>query len=430
MIKSKARTILYGIIIFLLIYRPFQIIKINQNIFPIAVFLVFAIIDILSGSKYMFSKLMNKSNCIFLLGILFSLLHCALRVALNDDVEFDFSKLRVMQHLFIIMLFMISIFIVNRLKSLEYTSNNLIELVLIVGMIQGLICLVMVFVPSFRKIAVSAYVATTRFNEGDYILTTRVYGLTDSYTYGLPIVNGLLSGLCFYHSIYNNKKFFFALPFILIASILNGRTGILIAIISIAITIVFVNSKNKIKALKFGILIFIIFVALLNIIKSTNANMYRFISDLFSVFSDSKNNSTVGYLTGQGWFFPAGIYFIFGMGTRVYGGLGSNIVGKNSDIGYVNYMFLGGIIYTIVFISSFIFLYIRSVKNAKEALIIKAILVISSLISCWKGEIFNNLNYVFTTFIISMTYMYLNTTNMKEERLNDRVIDNNTNIQL
>lgn len=409
-LNYKIKKFIYFIITFLLIYRPFYIFHINSYIFTFGIFVVFSVIDLLNKGKYMFSHIKKKTIFFFILGIILSMIYCVIRVLMNNSLPHGLLDLRIPQHLIIIIHLLIAIFIINRLKSFGYSQNKLIEFILNVATLQGLICLIMILVPSLRTYALNAFVNTTRFNAGDYILNVRVYGLSDSYTYGLPITNGLLTGLCFFYSSTSNKKMLISLPFILLVSILNGRTGVLIGLLSVGIIVLLINSKNKIKAILYGTLILFFLIISLQIIQSINPNMYRFINKIFSIFSS--NNSTVTYLTKTALFFPKGLYFLFGMGFRVYGGLDTNFIDKVSDIGYVNYMFLGGILYLLLFVGSFILLYLRSFINKERELksykVLKYILLISSAIACLKGEIFNNMNYVFTTFMICLILLSSN----------------------
>lgn len=406
---NKFKIIFYYLLTFILLYRPFAILHLDSNMAVTLIVGLMLIYDVLRGGKFILCHIKNKYIFSFLIEIFLSAIYCAIVVAFNSNSTINIVDLRLIQHLLVVLYLFASLFIINGLKSNGYNKQKIIELILNVAFIQGIVCLIMLLFPSTRTVAINSFIRTTIFNENDYILRTRVYGLGDSYTYGIPIVNGLLTGLCFYYATNKNKKYFLFLPFIFLVSILNGRTGILIGLLSIFIMILFAKFNKKITAFFWGFSIVALFYLFINVIKVINPAMYSFINQLFSFTS----TRTFNYLTNTALVFPSGWRFIFGTGARVYGQLGLNTIGTSSDIGYVNYIFLGGIIYLLLYMGSFIKYFNKALKSDKKMTPYRYVFIISAFIACWKGEIFNNLNFVFLLFILSSLFL------MKKKEDND-----------
>ena len=401
---NKIKLLLLYLISFLLMYRPFDIFGINSNIFFALVFIIFVFIDMVFRGKFILNVFKIKYVFNFIITILFCCVYCLIIVLINNTSNINFVDLRIAQHLMIIIYFSITCFIINYLKKSGYSKENMIEFILNISFMQGIICVLMILFPSFRQIAINSFANITHFNLGDYIFNTRIYGLADSYTYGLPIVNGILSGLCFYHCLYNNKKYFYKLPFIFLVSILNGRTGMLVGLISIFIVVVFSSSRKKVKSLLLSALVLSLFVVFVNLLKNYNNSMYAFISHIFSL----SNDSTVTYLMRKALFFPSGFSILFGSGIRVYGSIGISLIGRSSDIGFVNYIFLGGLIYLFTFLGGFFKFIYSSFKNENKFGICKYILILVAIIACMKGEIFNNMNFIFCLFFICNLFFLSN----------------------
>ncbi len=398
---KKINILLCYVLTFIFLYRPFAIFHIDSNISVAVIVGLMLIYDVIHGGKYILRSIKNKYIFSFLLGIFLSTIYCSIIVAINTSSTINIVDLRIVQHLMIVLYLFAALFIVNNLRINGYSKNKIIEFILNVAFIQGLVCLIMLLFPSTRTIAINSFINSTIFNENDYILRTRVYGLGDSYTYGIPIVNGLLTGLCFYHATNNNKKYFIFLPFIFLVSILNGRTGILIGLLSVFIMILLSKFNKKITAVFWGMVIILLFYLFILVIRNVNPAMYSFINQLFSF----TNTRTFNYLTKTALVFPSGWKLVFGTGMRVYGELGLNTIGTSSDIGYVNYIFLGGVIYLLLYVGSFIKFFNNSLKNDKRITSFRYVFIVCLFIACWKGEIFNNLNLVFLLFTLCSVFL-------------------------
>ena len=76
----------------------------------------------------------------------------------------------------------------------------------------------------------------------------------------------------------------------------------------------------------------------------------------------SQYNTAEILFSDRFWNIPTGLALVFGTGHSIYGAEGY----PNSDVGYVNDLWLGGIIGTLILYAAFALLFIKAFKNTKE----------------------------------------------------------------
>lgn len=397
--NKTLKIVIYGFILFIFLYRPFSAIGVDATVALLIAALLVIVYDIFKKGKYVLQFLKRKTYFLFVVGILLSSLICAFSVALNN-INFTLYDLRIIQHLTMLANLVLALFIVSKLLYSNFTRTDIFNLLINVAMAQGLICLLMLLIPPLREIAINIFIANSHFEKGDFILTTRVYGLADSYTYGLPIVNGLISGLCTKTYLDGERKNLYKIPIIFSAALLNGRTGIICGISSIIIAIVFVKTKNRIRSIIAGLLILLIAIIALLVLKNIAPPVYAFMMQLTNL----SQNDTFNRLIGDAIFFPSTENLLFGVGSRVYGETGIRLIGKSSDVGFVNYIFLGGISYLFTIVTTY-FLFIKNTifSKGEKSISLFAMLLIVTAVSFWKGEIFNCSNYLMCIYFICST---------------------------
>ena len=221
-----------------------------------------------------------------------------------------------------------------------------------------------------------------------------------------------------YLAILKDKKYFMYFPFIIAVSILNGRTGVLVAIISIFISVMYYIVKCQ-KIVKLTYILFgtIIMVSIFSIaIYMLNSNVLSFISillkELTTFIMYGEKTGTIEYLLETNFYLPEGMSLIFGEGHRVYGKTATIYGYEATDVGYVNDIFMGGIIYISILYGAFT-KFIFSKTRKKHVFLIKILIFIGLIIANLKGQIF--VNSTFMTFILLIICMYI----FLEEREND-----------
>lgn len=409
---------------FVLIYYTNVLPNINPYLFPIFTFGIIALMEIANKKNSIFAIARKKKYLFFIIGLTLAALYYVLvHVLMNDQVSV--YSTRIVQSMMFVVYFFLTLYYIKRIHTIFPTREEKLELLFRIASIQGIICILMLIIPSFKQMADNLFILNSNFESGDYILLTRVFGISNSYTYGLPILHGLLTGLCFYMSTVFDKKYFKYLPFIAIVSVLNGRTGVLVAIITTVLSMLyaFLISKNKMRVLKLSVLSVVIATVSILLIGNLFPKIQNFINSAFNgigdYFSNGEVSASIKPLTGDSIHFPEGAHMIFGEGARVYSTV-NNTQHASTDIGFVNDLFMGGLIYVGLLYGSYFGLIFSSFED-KRYRFMKYLILVSLVIANWKGEIFKN-----SLFIIGIFYIVLSGLTMDDGKENTKELEHET----
>ena len=398
---------------FILIYYINLLPNINPYIFPILCFSIVVLLEAVDKQNSIFVLVKKRKYLRFIIGLVVAALYYALIYALMNE-QVTLYGTRIIQSLMFVVYFFLVLFYVKKVHTVYPTKEEKLELLFKIAAIQGIICVAMLIIPSFKQLADNLFVMVSRFEEGDYILGTRVFGISNSYTYGLPILHGLLSGICFYMSIMIDKKYFKYLPFVAIVSLLNGRTGVIVALITMMMSLVyaFFVSKNKLRVMYLSLISVFTSVLAVCVLSVVSPHIYNFVNSAFTGIGEyivgGESNDSIKALTGDSVYLPEGMGLIFGEGVRLYSSVDTSKY-RPSDIGYVNDFFMGGLIYAILLYGSY-FALIKSHYNEKNYRFIKYLIIVSIILANWKGEIFKN-----STFIIGIFFILLSDISIEKE---------------
>ena len=182
----------------------------------------------------------------------------------------------------------------------------------------------------------------------------RLYGLSYSMLYGMPVANALIGVYTVYYAI-KNKLLYIILAFvILFSSVINARISIVPIALGLLYIIFVINherivGKKITRVLSITILI-ILALYVFSYVISSNLVLSGWISkgtkDIIAILFRTDNGSSYySYYTGsEKWQLPSNfVDIIIGTGNRVIRG-NSNY---SSDIGYINDIWWGGLIYCV-----------------------------------------------------------------------------------
>ena len=279
---------------------------------------------------------------------------------------------------------------INKIIKSPKDRNGVIECLVIVGLIQAAIAIAMIIIPPFRQLAKNIYY--NGGNENVYISASRLYGICDGdYTYGLQIAHSILSLVSFMYAFSSKKKVFYLYSVaLLLVTFLNGRTGIIIFLVNLLVFLLIHLFKKK-EGLK-AILIFFSLALMLPVaamaMRNIAPNSYRNLEVMIADYDKSKkgtgNTETEAYKNMI--VLPPGMDLIIGKGYRIYARNGAKFgTLESSDIGFVNDLYIGGVIYLallLLAIGSISRLYKKSSFN--ETIVVA--LVVAFVIANAKGE--------------------------------------------
>lgn len=374
-------------------------------LYPIALLIIAMRI---SGVKHIFS-IFNKELRIFILLLLYSFLTI---IVGGESVEAYKHIVLIIESFAIPLIIMEFIVWGNRNRKVDF-----LQLFLITGTVAALIstaCIVNPQIHNFMKFDVQFVNAESFFGYSAY----RGFGLAETLTYSYGVIQGILLGLGILN-IRRYKWFAITIPFFIASIILNARTGLVVAVSSLVCYVFF--NFNKFKSwgslVIGGCVAFVIMSYLLNAYGFNDDQMY-FIRDFFDQLTEVEEvglqggDGAIGALTTSHLVWPEGGEWVFGKGYIIMGRAG----GHNSDVGFIQQLNYGGLIYIIILLSILVCMF-RRLRNLNVSKDIVLFLMITFAIANFKGN-FMMMGGGFRLFMIlyfSFVYSsYLNRINLNE----------------
>lgn len=305
------------------------------------------------------------------------------------------NELRFLQNNFIIIQAIHISFIIKCLRQKGYTKDDQIKFILNIALFQSFICILMLIIPPFREIALNLYYNGKQ--ENIYISASRIYGISGDYTFFTPVFHGLLSVVASVYAILKNYKYLYYIPFFLISILLNGRIGLIVFAFGMmsALLVLLFRGKSISKIIIYVFSFIMTLTISLFLIKFIVPNTFYWIQsglqDTLALFSDNKLSGNYESLLNTMLYWPEGTNLIWGEGYRVYGEFGL-LHGKiPSDIGFVNDMFMGGILYIVLLYGAIIRFVLKKNKNTNQSsrvlnIVLSVSMLTVLLISNYKGE--------------------------------------------
>lgn len=245
-----------------------------------------------------------------------------------------------------------------------YGYEFLIESLINAGLIEG-ICAALAFlfppVKSFFIFFMKQFSESYLYSNTWYI-TVRSYGFASTLVdvFGLGI--GIIAGICFFYGVTKKKTYIIKSIIIAIATLLNSRTGLIIYAMAIVLSIIFVLKKGDLKKiLTMVIAMSVLILCGMEIIKVMSTNEYTagwFQSGINSISNflagnksyDNSNDAMSALFNDDFWKLPPFPRVLIGTGHSLYLAEGYN----HSDVGYINEIWIWGIIGCVVFYGTII----------------------------------------------------------------------------
>jgi hypothetical protein len=395
--------------IFYVIYTPTISNSIYFNKYIILSLLTVAMLApyIIRNDRSIFKMLMDKRIFALMFFIFASSIYIML-VQVFKGIDLNgLTGLRIVQNNVINLIIINVAIIIDKLKKSGYSSRGAFELILKLGAVQGIFCLLSLAAPSLRSVSIQLYSATGGSNL--FVINSRIYGLSSDFTYGTPIYHGLLAALAIYYGSKYKKNYYPYILLILLSAALSGRTGIILFLFVALFSIIYTAKKNGLVKMFATLLVSITGLLLvLNTIRIMSPNTYQFINSFKSNTSDlvfeRRLSGNYEVLIEESLKFPVGSDVITGQGHRVYKEDASNNEGFRSDIGYVNDVYMGGIIFSLLL---YYYIYRFLVEKSSNDKFILFIVFVAILLANFKGEVFRSSIVMFLIVYIKMSLKYL-----------------------
>lgn len=404
--KELLKLIYINIIIYLFIYLP--------PIFSLSILNILFLISVIHlGIQYKsvllcLKKILNIKN-LFLLFFIF-LYVIALFIFKNHSFSFIYSNIVLIVESIVIAIYIAYFFFKNK-----YDNNKLLLSIVSIGLIQALFAILMFCVRDlqelFIKLCIYRGFDPVPFEQ---FKNYRFFGFSSELTFTMPIVQILITYIALIKVKFNIKnqlvlKIIISL-LLLFSAIINARISIVILLICFFLYYIFTIFDKKTSLKKKKIVNLIVLSCILGIIILFLINSIFNIEQLDWILTSIKEilmifGIKIGSVDEINTFsllfnsikFPNIKDIWFGLGINIF-----NTEFYRSDIGYLNNIWYGGIVYCIAIYTCFLKFIFSKKKIMKNDLLFKLILIFVFFISNIKGNVFG----VNSLFNFTLLYIF------------------------
>lgn len=305
--------------------------------------------------------------------------------------------------------FFTSFFFLDIIKrKITCDSLKIINIFFALSLFQSLVVIIMILNPELREYVfhdLLSFEDKKIFRPDLWI--KRSYGLSSQFLFAMPLYQGIGIIIAYIFSIKYDYKYLFYIPFLLISILFNARIGIvalpLIIIIHGSLSFFSFKTKDILKSFKI-IFLMALFMSILVISVVNFFDLSYFQSTLmwlYETFDDSGQAENINILKNHIFLpdKPSGV--LFGQGRYLTMNRAETF---NSDIGYVNYLFFGGLLFSlilyIIIIEISLLAYLNS-ENIYERSIVIAIFFLV-IVANFKGVAFTSNSFITAFFIINL----------------------------
>lgn len=259
-----------------------------------------------------------------------------------------------------------------------------VKIIIAAGLIQSAIAVLMLLFPEFRQLLINVMLTNNGIDIATippWELGRRYYAFSDSVFDTFGYGTGIIASLpLFYYLKKRNYKVLVTVPFLLLLPLLNSVTGLVFFVVGLTLYIITLIAQAKGNVRSVTAIVFTTIVSILSIITVVSIvapQSYdwaaREISATVTLGASTRGNiTTFGKLFNPNfWQLPTGSGIVVGTGHTVYNADGFN----HSDVGYVNSLWLMGVIGSLLLYVSIALLYCIAYKNAKHDGILPIIVI-------------------------------------------------------
>lgn len=322
------------------------------------------------------------------------------------------------------------VYIIVRAETLNLNIEQLLVHFILAGAIEAAISLITFISPPMRQLFINIMSRNIGSTFDDFILSVRVYGfangLYDLFGWG----TGIIAALPLFLSKNLQRKYIWFIPLLLLAPLLNARTGLVMFFGGIVLFVLFMNNKNIFSVLKKILLLLAgawIGYLVFRWIQNNNSKAYWWImSGIRSFWGTITNNQNSDMklstlFSERFWTIPTFPDIIFGTGHNIYIGKAYlNAIYMNyshSDVGYVNYLWMGGIVGSFMLYGIYFSMFYTAIKYSASGRIRWTLIFLGGSIVVFniKGQAFTHCPATALIFSILFYSIYLNNERGKAE---------------
>ena len=312
-------------------------------------------------------------------------------------------------------------------------SEQFLKLIMIVGFIQAGLSLIAFLNPNFQAWFISQMI-NYGYDETRYtaLANFRWYGVASNLAMTTSVVQAFISVIMIYLAVNYKITYLFGAFAVFFSAFINSRNSFVVVTVGIALMLLLNLKNKKINVNKVIKVIFITLVSgifistMMYILSEVSPVTYEWLVDgisdfiklIFGSYSSDGSNDYVDYVTDSSVYTlpPTLGSILFGTGEYTNS---SNILGFATDVGYVNDIWLGGVVYALAMYSIFILainklIHYYNSKNNGKFVFISLFFLSQFIVQNVKGYVFS-LNDLSTLFILFFIITF-----MRERRSNER----------
>lgn len=313
--------------------------------------------------------------------------------------------------IYIYIILAVELVVISYYISLKYWKKNdkiylFLRDILLVGNIQGGIALLSFISPEIKSFLVNVMYSNGVDQISDYLLSVRFYGFSNYLTSTTPIIQSVLACIAFWLALEKSYKYMICIPLLLFSAIINARSSLVIVGIGFAFVILAkanLKRKKTWKQILFLIVLIAFFIQFI-LPRLYSLESWEWIQSGIDEITAFFRGDEIGYFEylSNSMFFPEKTYqVLLGTGHAIFRG---NI---SSDVGYINDIWMIGIVLTLVLYFSFIFILLRNFfNNIKIVRFLQIYLVVTFIIYNIKGIVIGN-NEIIRFSILFIVIQYL-----------------------
>lgn len=284
-------------------------------------------------------------------------------------------------------------------------SNNFINVVIYVGCVGAIISTLCLLVPQVDEFVKYRLCKTSDRSFWEY----RGFGMSETLSSFYSFNQAIIMVLSLFYT-KGRKWIYIVLPLFFLSVLLNARTGVIIAAVSIALYFVF----NRNFTMLFGTVVgSVLVIYSFNYILSTGALSDKttlFVSDFFEQIDSMidggglDEEGTASTLVGRMWILPDSIdEWLMGRGINLF----RESYGNNSDVGYIIQLNYGGLLYIYPWMILLLTMFKRMNSLKIESIFI-CVFVVVFAIANFKGNYLWNSGSLRLIVLLYMSYIFSN----------------------
>jgi len=318
--------------------------------------------------------------------------------------SFDKTFFLVYFRLFFDLLLVIPVFLCFFFYQLNYTIYDFFNLLVKIGVVQGIFAIILFLIPGARDI-LYGYILEL---PAEKLLATsyRGFGLSNDFLFSGPLFQGIVFMINTVLYIKTSKiKYLYYYPFIFAFMVLNARVSLLVIPVFVLVIFcisLYYDNLRWLRKLSGFALFFIVLLIGMGIYFYMNPQQSRVLlwvaegvmGGLNALSGDIEGSRTLTIIAYEHFHFPKRfIDLMFGEGLVVFN---NSISPVKSDLGYIRYLYFGGIMLSLLVYFAFANFSINRILHVSDPLIktlLISILIITFVVH-FKGDVFYSSAYV------------------------------------